>query len=71
MALSKPLLRPLSIIVAAVLSKTEIYNGHSSFNYIRCLISSAVYPFCNAMKHFEANYLCIIRGCLGMFGRGL
>jgi hypothetical protein len=71
MALPEPLLRPLSTIGAAVLSKTETYNGHSSFDCIRCLISSAVYPFRNATKHFEANYLCIIRGCLGMFGRGL
>ncbi|KAB8228414.1 uncharacterized protein BDW43DRAFT_291327 [Aspergillus alliaceus] len=69
MALSEPLLCPLSTIGAAVLSKTEVYKEYlfSDGNCTGCLIAPVVYPFRNAMKYFEANPLSIIYSRLDIF----
>jgi hypothetical protein len=64
MALSEPLLHPLSTIGAAVLSKKEIYKGHPAFDCISFLIASVVYPFRNATKHFEAIPLALSAAAL-------
>jgi hypothetical protein len=73
MALSAPLLRPLSTTGAAVLSKTEVYKGYpsSDCDFTSCLTASVVYPLRNATKHFEANPFSIISGHLDMFGHRL